>query len=67
VEEDRYPWVKMYKRKFPETMPPAPGEPRATDLARARRAEPEGEAVPAAASQSARKHKHLAAEGGTGF
>src|SRR5688500_10177009 len=77
VEEDRYPWVKMYKRKFPETMPPppggptpgapTPGGPTPTDLARARPADPEGEAVPAAASQTAGKHRNLAADGGTGL
>ena len=51
VEEDRYPWVKMYKRKFPETMPRREEVVPQTDVARAR--EPEGEAKTAAAAQAA--------------
>jgi hypothetical protein len=51
VEEDRYPWAKMYKRKFPETMPPREGGIPRTDVARAR--EPEREAKTAAASEAA--------------
>lgn len=63
VEEDRYPWVKMYKRKFPETMPRDPAEPPETDLARAR--EGRGEAIPAGASQAAVKVRR-APDRGTG-